>query len=67
MAYLQTLADRMYHDNRPFDSGAYLRRVVKGVAHLHKLRLIHNNINPSNTMLDKDDNAVIVIPNHAAN
>lgn len=59
-AYHQTLSDRMYHDTRPFNIQACLRQIGKGLAHLHSLRLAHNDVKPANIMLDKNDNVFII-------
>jgi serine/threonine protein kinase len=37
-----------------------LDKVKAGIRHLHRLGLVHNDINPTNIMFDKDDNPVII-------
>jgi serine/threonine protein kinase len=58
--YPQTPVNRMYHDNRSFDVQCCLQQIEEGIRHLHGLGLVHNDINPSNVMLDKNDHAVII-------
>jgi serine/threonine protein kinase len=43
----------------PFDRAACLRGIKCGVRHLHKLGLVHNDLNPRNIMM-KADNPVII-------
>ncbi|KAK3689364.1 serine/threonine kinase [Podospora appendiculata] len=44
----------------PFDKEAVLGGIEKGLEHLHDLGLVHNDINPSNIMLDDSGTAVII-------
>jgi serine/threonine protein kinase len=43
----------------PLDRDGCLRAIENGIGHLHKLRLVHNDLNPSNIMM-KADNPVII-------
>jgi serine/threonine protein kinase len=43
----------------PFNRAAYLRGINCGVRYLHKLGLVHNDLNPRNIMM-KADNPVII-------
>lgn len=67
--YPQTLAQRMRvplaeipgtSRAGPLDVDACLRGIRSGVAHLHGLGLIHNDLNPANIMMDELDNPVII-------
>ncbi|KAM0224777.1 hypothetical protein ACHAQD_001571 [Fusarium lateritium] len=44
----------------PLDTQHLLQGVKAGVAHLHSLGLVHNDISSSNIMLDAGDNPVII-------
>ncbi|KAK4552394.1 hypothetical protein LTR86_010408 [Recurvomyces mirabilis] len=44
----------------PFNTAACKDGVRAGVEHLHSLGLAHNDLNPMNILLDKDDKPVIV-------
>ena len=44
----------------PENALRYLNGIEAGLKHLHSLGLVHNDINPSNIMLDEDDEAVII-------
>lgn len=57
--YPATLAQRLADGNiaRP---ELVLQGIKRGIAHLHKLGLIHNDINPRNIMMTSDDNPVII-------
>ncbi|KAL4909229.1 hypothetical protein BDW74DRAFT_174431 [Aspergillus multicolor] len=39
---------------------AALPGILAGIEHLHSLGLVHNDINPSNIMLDEDDTPVLI-------
>lgn len=41
------------------DKDRILGKIKAGIQHLHRLGLVHNDINPANILLDKDDNPVI--------
>ena len=41
-------------------SQMYLPRIEQAVRHMHDLGLVHNDINPSNIMIDSDDNPVLI-------
>jgi serine/threonine protein kinase len=38
----------------------YLIGIKRGIDHIHSLGLVHNDINPNNIMITRDDNAVII-------
>lgn len=61
--YPLTLAQRMQVDNQsiyaPLDIDTCLQGIKNGVAHLHNLGLIHNDLNPSNIMMDGDNPVII--------
>lgn len=42
------------------DYSGVLEGVERGIRHLHSLRVVHNDINPSNIMLDDADVAIII-------
>ncbi len=46
-----TLSEKV-SSGAPFDRAACLRGIEDGISHLHRLGLIHNNLNPSNIMVD---------------
>ncbi len=52
--YGMTLSERVHKDARPFDGDLCLKRIEEGVQHLHNLSLIHNDINPTNIVMDED-------------
>ena len=58
--YHQSLLKRIYYDDRPFNAGACIQRIQDGLSRLHDRRLIHNDLNPSNIMLEEDDKPAIV-------
>ena len=58
--YQETLFDRLQDQDRPLDLYSCLQGVKDGLDHLHHLGLNHNDINPSNIMLDQDDVPVII-------
>lgn len=57
--YKMTLAKRLKVD-APFNKDLCLRGIEQGIQHLHSLGLVHNDINPTNVMVDEMDNAVII-------
>ncbi|KXT15302.1 hypothetical protein AC579_2804 [Pseudocercospora musae] len=44
----------------PFNTTACMDGIRAGVRHLHSLGLAHNDLNPMNILLDKDDQPVII-------
>lgn len=52
--YGVTLSERVKKDPRPFDADLCLEGIRKGVQHLHDNGLVHNDLNPSNIMMDGD-------------
>ncbi|OIW22828.1 hypothetical protein CONLIGDRAFT_719671 [Coniochaeta ligniaria NRRL 30616] len=59
--YPITLAQRRQsEDSKPLDKASCYRSIERGVQHLHSLGIAHNDINPSNIMLDDEDCPVIV-------
>lgn len=51
---------RLEDDPRPFDATACIRGIMAGIEFLHSLGLAHNDLNPTNIALDKDDQPVIL-------
>lgn len=45
--------------NIPLDVEFCLQEIKKGVAHLHRLGLIHNDLNPTNIMMNGDSPVLI--------
>ncbi|KAJ5808584.1 hypothetical protein N7474_009853 [Penicillium riverlandense] len=41
------------------DKDGILEKIKAGILHLHRLGLVHNDINPVNILLDQDDSPVI--------
>jgi serine/threonine protein kinase len=58
--YPITLAARLKDTDRPLHVEACLSGIEDGLAHLHGLGLIHNDINPENIMLREDDTPVLI-------
>ena len=56
--YPTSLSD-MLKDGQPFDTVQCMRGIEAGVSHLHALGLIHNDLNPSNIMMDGDRPVII--------
>ncbi|KAJ4311731.1 hypothetical protein N0V84_010297 [Fusarium piperis] len=52
------LSDKLA-DATPDERKMYCEGIEKGVAHLHQLGLIHNDLNPSNIMMDGDTPIII--------
>ncbi|KAK3377679.1 kinase-like domain-containing protein [Podospora didyma] len=50
---------QMLKDGTPFNRSRCLRGIEAGVSHMHSLGLIHNDLNPSNIMMDGDDPVII--------
>lgn len=44
----------------PLDKVSAFKAILGGVAHIHSLGIAHNDLNPSNIMLDEDDHPVII-------
>ncbi|KAF2966208.1 hypothetical protein GQX73_g7371 [Xylaria multiplex] len=57
--YPRTLAERVKMLT-PFDVHSFQQGIREGVDHLHKCGLIHNDLNPSNIMIDDADKAIII-------
>ena len=58
--YKEILLDRLRDSNRPLNVRSYFKGVENGLDHLHDLGLNHNDINPANIMLDKEDVPIII-------
>ncbi|KAL9129213.1 MAG: hypothetical protein Q9217_002282 [Psora testacea] len=58
--YEETLSDRLRDPKRPLNLSECLKGVKDGLDHLHSLGLNHNDINPRNIMLNKQDVPVII-------
>ncbi|KAF2272407.1 uncharacterized protein EI97DRAFT_208667 [Westerdykella ornata] len=56
--YFVTLS-QMLKDGTPFDRGHCLRGIEAGVRHMHKLGLVHNDLTPTNIMMDGDNPVII--------
>lgn len=56
--YTVTLS-QMLEDGTPFDRSHCLRGIEAGLTHMHKLGLVHNDLNPSNIMMDGGDFVII--------
>ncbi|MCJ1450027.1 hypothetical protein MMC28_000355 [Mycoblastus sanguinarius] len=57
--YGETLSSRLTSGNT-LGRAACLKGIASGIEHLHSLRIIHNNINPTNIMLDSKDRPIII-------
>ncbi|EAS37183.3 uncharacterized protein CIMG_02537 [Coccidioides immitis RS] len=57
--YLMNLSQRLW-EATPFDRVLCLQGIESGIKHMHTLGLIHNDLNPSNVMMDKRDIPVII-------
>ncbi|PFH61521.1 hypothetical protein XA68_17098 [Ophiocordyceps unilateralis] len=44
--------EQLLEDGKPFDTARCLLGIEAGVRHMHNLGLIHNDLNPSNIMMD---------------
>ncbi|KAL9102156.1 MAG: hypothetical protein Q9163_002656 [Psora crenata] len=60
LRYEETLSDRLRDPDRPLNLAECLKGVEDGLNHLHSLGLNHNDINPRNIMLTKQDVSVII-------
>jgi serine/threonine protein kinase len=58
--YPQTLEQRMKNSVEPLNKSRYLEGIRQGLAHLHDLGFVYNDLNPFNVMVDDNDTAVIV-------
>jgi serine/threonine protein kinase len=59
--YARSLQDAVEQGDRTLDSAAILEGISKGLRILHEtLGLVHNDINPTNIMLDDSGEAVII-------
>lgn len=58
--YEESLSDRLGHPDRPLNISECLKGIKDGLDHLHSLGLNHNDVNPRNIMLDKDDVPIII-------
>ncbi|KAF4944601.1 hypothetical protein FSARC_14631 [Fusarium sarcochroum] len=58
--YDMTLYDRIIDTEVPLDVDKCLQAIKAGIFHLHSLGLAHNDINPSNIMIDEGDNPIII-------
>ena len=56
--YPMTLSKRL-KDPKPFDKALCLQGIERGIGHMHGLGLIHNDLNPSNIMMDGDNPVII--------
>ncbi|EED11921.1 conserved hypothetical protein [Talaromyces stipitatus ATCC 10500] len=45
---------------RTLDIDFYIQSIESGIRHLHRLGLIHNDINPRNIMISEDDRPIII-------
>ncbi|KAI1426495.1 kinase-like protein [Xylaria sp. FL1777] len=57
--YKMTLAKHL-RKGYPIDADRCLAGLEKAVSHLHALKLVHNDINPSNIMLDDENEPVLI-------
>lgn len=57
--YKMTLAQRL-SEAQGLDKHLCYQRIEKGIHHLHSLGLVHNDVNPTNIMLDEKDNPCII-------
>ncbi|KAG6055616.1 hypothetical protein E4U17_002846 [Claviceps sp. LM77 group G4] len=57
--YKMTLRNRM-DESTALDKDLCIEGIERGVRHLHSLGIVHNDINPTNIMLDELDNPIII-------
>jgi serine/threonine protein kinase len=57
--YTMDLVQRV-QTRRSLDTDIYLRGIENGIHHLHRLGMVHNDINPRNIMIDEDDKPIII-------
>lgn len=57
--YAITLLDRV-ESRVPINIPKVMQEIRAGITHLHSLGYAHNDLNPSNIMMDANDNAVII-------
>ncbi|KAI1352324.1 kinase-like domain-containing protein [Xylaria sp. FL0043] len=50
---------QMLKDGTRFNRSRCLHGIQAGVSHMHKLGLVHNDLNPSNIMMDEDNPVII--------
>jgi serine/threonine protein kinase len=65
------IASKRYHttmqelvlkrNNHPIDKEVCLRGIASGIEYIHSLGLAHNDINPSNIVMDEDSSHPIII------
>ncbi|KAI1735315.1 kinase-like domain-containing protein [Xylaria scruposa] len=51
--------DKLLEDGTPFDKDRCMRGVEAGVQHMHDLGLVHNDLNPTNIMIDGGNPVII--------
>ncbi len=56
----QRVGGKQRKDHKPLDKNACFAAIVSAVKHFHSLGIAHNDINPSNIMLDDEDHPVVV-------
>ncbi|RBR14431.1 uncharacterized protein FIESC28_07667 [Fusarium coffeatum] len=57
--YAITLLDR-FQSKVPMNIVKVMQEITAGITHLHNLGYAHNDLNPSNIMMDANDSAVII-------
>lgn len=57
--YRMTLARRLKVAT-PFNKDLCLQGIEQGIRHLHSLGLVHNDINPTNVMVDEMDHPILI-------
>ncbi|WPH04659.1 serine/threonine-protein kinase-like protein [Acrodontium crateriforme] len=56
----RNLFDRVKQHDTPFDGAVCMASITSAVEYIHSLGLAHNDLNPSNIMLDEADTAFII-------